>query len=262
MQTTNTESVKPASISLVEVKKYDSGKPMVQLVESWFILEIAKVMTFGAKKYGENNWKGVGGDPMRTYGSTMRHLLAYHGGKIDDPESGLPHLAHAATEIMFTMYYEKKLGRGGELYHPLLRDFNPERDLGGENIITRPPMHGTENLATELLNRASALAKDMRESAHAAGEKEADRGEGEEQKQTYTEEEECSCERWMRATERVAKRIGVTGLWMNRYLSSPNHPLVIGGHRYTQAELRELIEKEEKREDDPFVKQLLMPLKL
>lgn len=222
MQTTNTESVKPASIPKEEVKKYDSGKPMVQLVESWFILEVAKVMTFGAKKYGENNWKGMGGDPMRTYGSTMRHLLAYHGGEIDDPESGLPHLAHAATEIMFTMYYEK-LGKGekgvttfegpthrihvskvpssditttGEAYTEKVRKLEKclresaaaEEAAKGENIITRPPMHGTENYTTAtleareaLINKASEWSQYLRESADAE-EAALAKGEGEEQK--------------------------------------------------------------------------------
>lgn len=33
--------------------------------------------------------------------STQRHLWAYRRGEVSDPESGLPHLAHAMCCLMF-----------------------------------------------------------------------------------------------------------------------------------------------------------------
>ena len=37
--------------------KYDSAKPKMNLLPPKAILEVAKVLTFGAEKYGAENWK-------------------------------------------------------------------------------------------------------------------------------------------------------------------------------------------------------------
>ena len=90
-------------------KKDDIGKPMVSLVQAPFILDIAKVLTFGAKKYGKNNWKHI--DPQeidRLKDSLLRHTLAYTSGTDIDPESGLSHAAHAACNLMFLHYFEQQ----------------------------------------------------------------------------------------------------------------------------------------------------------
>ena len=38
-------------------KKADAGKPMVSLMEPKFILGVSEILTFGAEKYGKDNWK-------------------------------------------------------------------------------------------------------------------------------------------------------------------------------------------------------------
>lgn len=56
---------------------------------------LARVYGFGAKKRADNNWaKGFayGG----SIGAMERHLQAFKGGYFINPESGLPHLMHAA----------------------------------------------------------------------------------------------------------------------------------------------------------------------
>ena len=86
--------------------KYDQQKSRVDLVTPRFIEEIGLVLAYGAKKYDENNWrKGI--KWMRIYGSALRHLLAWAGGEDIDKGSGLPHLAHAATNLMFLIEYSK-----------------------------------------------------------------------------------------------------------------------------------------------------------
>ena len=82
--------------------KYDKGKPKIHLVPPEAIYAIASVYGFGAEKYGENNWrKDIHKYPYsRHYSSIMRHMLAFHSGEHIDPESGLPHLAHAMTQMM------------------------------------------------------------------------------------------------------------------------------------------------------------------
>ena len=88
-------------------KKDYIGKPMVSLVQTPFILDIAKVLTFGAKKYGKNNWKNIDKKEIdRLKDSLLRHTLAYTSGDLIDPDTGLSHSAHAACNLMFLHYFE------------------------------------------------------------------------------------------------------------------------------------------------------------
>lgn len=80
--------------------KYDGGKPRMELLDSKWVEEVAKVLTFGAQKYAAHNWRG-GISQGRLVGAAMRHLLAYNNGEDIDPESGLSHLAHASCCLMF-----------------------------------------------------------------------------------------------------------------------------------------------------------------
>lgn len=74
--------------------KFDSGKPATDLLPFDALTEVAKVLTFGAKKYSRRNWeKGMGWGRLIAAG--LRHVFAFMGGEDIDPESGLPHLAHA-----------------------------------------------------------------------------------------------------------------------------------------------------------------------
>ena len=68
-------------------KKFDGGKTRYDLVPPKVIQGIAEVLTFGANKYGANNWKSVD-DPERYVGALYRHLEAYRKGEIIDPERG------------------------------------------------------------------------------------------------------------------------------------------------------------------------------
>ena len=91
-----------------KARKDDQGKSRVDLVEPLFVLDIGKVMGFGAVKYGDNNWKeGEGLKPDRVYAALQRHLLAYQGGELLDPESGMSHLAHAGCNLMMLHHFSK-----------------------------------------------------------------------------------------------------------------------------------------------------------
>lgn len=79
--------------------KNDTNKPNVSLVDPQWILEIAKVLDFGANKYSPHNWR-QGLEWSRLYSAIQRHLLAFLNGEILDPESNLPHLHHAACGLM------------------------------------------------------------------------------------------------------------------------------------------------------------------
>lgn len=86
--------------------KFDGGKNRVDLVDPMFIQGTANAMTFGATKYGDNNWRG-GIKQSRLYGAILRHLFAYWLGETNDPESNLHPLDHAAAGLMMLMRHAK-----------------------------------------------------------------------------------------------------------------------------------------------------------
>lgn len=66
----------------------------LDLIPVYAQVEEAKVHGMGAAKYAPYNWR-KGYDWSLSYGALQRHLLAFWNGEDLDPESGLPHLAHA-----------------------------------------------------------------------------------------------------------------------------------------------------------------------
>ena len=87
--------------------KFDTGKPRPALIPPEAILEIAKVMAHGAEKYNDNNWRNTT-NPMRwtrALDAAMRHQAAWLEGETHDPETGINHLAHAACNMCFLIYF-------------------------------------------------------------------------------------------------------------------------------------------------------------
>ena len=91
----------------MQANKKDKGKPRVELIPPEIIEEIGYVLAFGADKYGEHNWR-KGLKWTRIYASVLRHLLAWAKGEKYDKESGLPHLNHAITNLIFLREYEER----------------------------------------------------------------------------------------------------------------------------------------------------------
>lgn len=88
--------------------KRDKGKNRLELIPTELIEEVGKVLTFGANKYAPNAWREAKPeDYSRFVGAAMRHLEAYRQGEYYDPESKLPHLAHAATNLGFLLALDK-----------------------------------------------------------------------------------------------------------------------------------------------------------
>ncbi len=77
------------------------GKPPMSLISPLFLEQLAQVLAHGSQKYAPNMWRS---DPMpftHEIDSVLRHILAFNRGEDADPDSGLPHLAHAACRLMF-----------------------------------------------------------------------------------------------------------------------------------------------------------------
>lgn len=84
----------------------DQGKTRFGLLSPWALDGVAKVSTFGAKKYAPWNWaKGLSYE--QTIDSLERHLMAWRMGETTDPESGLPHLDHVMWNAMALSHFEK-----------------------------------------------------------------------------------------------------------------------------------------------------------
>ena len=93
-------------------RKYDQGKLRWDLFPFEEAQEIVKVLMYGADKYGEDpnepNWKKMVDAERRYFAAAMRHIVAWKSGELNDPETGISHLAHAATNLIFMLYFSKK----------------------------------------------------------------------------------------------------------------------------------------------------------
>ena len=88
--------------------KADQGKPCPSLCPVSLIDAVTAVRMFGLKKYHDpDNWKQV--EPERYHQAMLRHILAAWNDPYKiDPESGLPHIAHVATNIAFLLEMEEE----------------------------------------------------------------------------------------------------------------------------------------------------------
>lgn len=88
-----------------EATKHDEVKIPVHLLPWPALLEIAKVLGFGQRKYAAWNWtKGMA--HSRLYRAALGHIGAALSGEDLDPESNLLHLAHAGCCILFLLSYK------------------------------------------------------------------------------------------------------------------------------------------------------------
>ena len=85
--------------------KSDGGKPRPSLVPPALIDGVMRIREFGTARYGDpDNWRNV--DAERYHNALLRHILAmWEDWKAVDPDSGMPHLWHAACNIAFLMQY-------------------------------------------------------------------------------------------------------------------------------------------------------------
>lgn len=89
-------------------QKYDSGKLLFSLLTRGLaapLRAVAAVLTYGAIKYSPGGWRDVP-DARRRYEDALdRHLNAWKMGEQFDEESGLHHLAHAACNTLFLLWF-------------------------------------------------------------------------------------------------------------------------------------------------------------
>jgi len=87
-------------------KKYDGGKPRMDLLPPNAIMEVAKVLSFGAEKYAPENWRKLEDLQNRYTGASLRHVFAHMDKERLDKETHLSHLAHAICCLLFKLEIE------------------------------------------------------------------------------------------------------------------------------------------------------------
>lgn len=90
--------------SVPQGNKQDDGKVKMELpfMEVPAAMKgLAKVLSVGEEKYGLGNWKKVPNKERRYLAAMLRHITSHVEGELYDPETGLPHLTHAAANAMF-----------------------------------------------------------------------------------------------------------------------------------------------------------------
>lgn len=89
--------------------KYDGGKLLFRALTRGLALPlraVAAVLTYGALKYKEDSWQHVPNGKARYESALDRHLNAWKAGEKCDEESGLPHIAHAACNALFLLWFD------------------------------------------------------------------------------------------------------------------------------------------------------------
>lgn len=96
--------VEEPTVAAAQGPKYDGGKPDWTLLPMFAIEEVVKVLDFGASKYYRGSWRKVPEAKRRYIAAAYRHFMDYYfRGIVNDEESGMHHLAHAACCVLFVL---------------------------------------------------------------------------------------------------------------------------------------------------------------
>lgn len=118
---------------------------------------IARVFAFGATKYADHNWR-KGYEWGKSYAALMRHLTSFWAGETHDPESGLPHLAHAGFHVLVLLTWLEQDGEGSRFDDRYLPDREDvakvaEIILGVTDDDQQPVEYDAEAVADAILAR-------------------------------------------------------------------------------------------------------------
>lgn len=103
-----------------EGTKYDQNKVRMELLPNLGLVEVGKVFTFGAEKYGDHNWR-AGIKWTRLLGAAIRHTTAFLLGQDKDPESGYSHLAHAVACLLMIIEFKFTKPEFDDRYKPVMK---------------------------------------------------------------------------------------------------------------------------------------------
>lgn len=109
----------------MEANHYDQDKIELHYVLAMpGLAEVAKVGSFGRKKYGQWNYR-AGMPWMKLAGSISRHLFDWINGHDKDAESGLNPLAHLIYDALMLLGYSYDHTELDDRYSKVHKSTNP-----------------------------------------------------------------------------------------------------------------------------------------
>jgi ribosomal protein L37AE/L43A len=105
----------PIAVKLSDANKFkfDEDKLEMHLIPKKVLRECIRVLMHGKKKYGEGSWKKVDNPKIRYLDAAQRHIDDHVDAHLDestsakfDDDTGLYHLAHAITCLIFVLWFE------------------------------------------------------------------------------------------------------------------------------------------------------------
>jgi len=100
-----TDDDRVALMARAHGRKEDVGKPRWTLLPWAAVRAVVDVLDYGARKYAPDNWQLVEHAEQRYRDALLRHFTADIDGEQRDPESGLLHAAHVATNALFLLWF-------------------------------------------------------------------------------------------------------------------------------------------------------------
>lgn len=123
-------------------KRFNEGKTRHDLVPAYAQEQYARVLTFGATKYGEQNWRN--GMPWsKIIASLERHLQAIKRGADVDEDSFQLHAAHVMCNAAFLTEYYKIYPQGDDRPHWYLK--RPRIALDIDEVLADWVCHWTKH---------------------------------------------------------------------------------------------------------------------
>jgi hypothetical protein len=108
--------------------RFNDGKVRFSTIHPAMYTHLARVGHKGAEKYARHNYL-KGGKPASEYlDSALRHLFSVMAGEWLDPETGCPHAAHVAWNMLFLCWARDDGLLSEEDYCPT-RDMNNFKEL-------------------------------------------------------------------------------------------------------------------------------------
>lgn len=84
--------------------RHGAAKPCIHYLPMQPMLDVARVMELGARKYGIKNWREQPVAASTYYSAMFRHLVAWFESLEEmDPESGEHHLAHVIASALLVL---------------------------------------------------------------------------------------------------------------------------------------------------------------
>lgn len=122
-------------------KRFNNGKLRYDLVPAFAEEQYVKVLTAGANKYGDHNWKR-GMKWSSVLASLKRHIAAFEGGEDLDKETNEYHMAHAMCNVAFILEYYKIYPQGDDRDHMYLK--KPKIGLDIDEVLADWLKHWTD----------------------------------------------------------------------------------------------------------------------